>query len=127
VLRESNVTVKASSRRHIAVLGSRAQGCLSPSLSIALRHCVQQTQNRCRPSTALVLLLPGLASCRRVGRPSRGRLTWLPLHPPTRRSTEERRISSGEILPLVPVFPYRRVRIQGRGRVMIQVHCISGP
>jgi hypothetical protein len=24
-------------------------------------------------------------------------------------------------------FPYRRVRIQGRGRVRIQVHCISGP
>ena len=36
---------------------------------------------------------------------------------------------AGEVLPL-PVFPYRRVRIQqdqGRGKVRIQVHCISVP
>jgi hypothetical protein len=38
---------------------------------------------------------------------------------------EAEAISTGEISPL-PVFPYRRVRIQrdqGRGRVRIQVHC----
>ena len=38
-------------------------------------------------------------------------------------------LAAGEILPR-PVFPYRRVRIQrdqGRGRVRIQVHCISVP